>query len=73
VAGEALMHHFTDANRAGNDSAGRHLAPNADPLSTPDPLFDTPPSNDDMGGSDFGVSDAGSWDDGGAGGGDEWN
>lgn len=74
VAGEALMHHFTDGNRPDHGATGNNLASGADPLSTPDPLFDTPPLNDDMGGSDFGVSDAGSWDDGGGGGGgDEWN
>lgn len=74
VAGEALMHRFTDGNRTGHGAS----APATDPLLTPDPSFDTPPSNDDMGGSDFGVSDAGSWDSGGdggggGGGGDEWN
>jgi hypothetical protein len=71
VAGQALMHRFTDGN-----GAGHNQAPDANPLATPDPLFDTPPSGDDMGGSDFGVSDAGSWDDGGgggSGGGDQWN
>ena len=74
VAGQALMHRFTDGNGTGHGATGNNLAPGADPLSTPDPLFDTPPQGDDMGGSDFGVSDAGSWDDGGGGGGgDEWN
>ncbi|MDL2358316.1 MAG: hypothetical protein QFF03_23965, partial [Pseudomonadota bacterium] len=76
VAGEALMHHFTDSNR-GNDA--HRPAPNADPA--PAPLFsnDVPPSNYDMGGDDFGVADPGSWDSGGGdsggggGGGDEWN
>lgn len=78
VAGQALMHRFTDGNKPEHDSTGNHLAPGTDPLSTPDPLFnnDTPPSGYDMGGSDFGVSDPGSWDSGGdsgGGGGDEWN
>ena len=74
VAGQALMHRFTDGDGTHHGSTGNNLAPGADPLSTPDPLFDTPPLGDDMGGSDFGVSDAGSWDDGGGGGGgDEWN
>ena len=72
VAGQALMHRFTDGNGTNHGATGNNLAPGADPLATPDPLFDTPPLNDDMGGSDFGVSDAGSWDSGG-GGGDEWN
>jgi hypothetical protein len=69
VAGEALMHRFTDADRAG---AGSH-APVADPLATPDPLLaPEPPAGYDMGGGDFGLSDPGSWDDGGGGDGDEW-
>lgn len=68
VAGEALMHHFTDRDR---DSSG-----NANHIN-----YDTPPPaplpdqslTDDMGGTDFGVSDGGSWDDGGGSGGDDWN
>jgi hypothetical protein len=68
VAGEALMHRFTDAERAGAGSS----APLADQLATPDPLLSPePPAGYDMGGGDFGLSDPGSWDDGG-GGGDEW-
>ena len=61
VAGEALMHHFTDGNRASNNT------------------FDTPyvrddqPAPNDMGGTDFGVSDSGSWDDSSSGGSDDWN
>jgi hypothetical protein len=71
VAGQALMHRFTDGN--GNATGhGNNVAPGTDVLATPDPLFDTPPLGDDMGGADFGVSDAGSWDSGGSGG-DEWN
>ena len=77
VAGEALMHRFTDGNRAGNDSDANHLAPGSNPLSTPDPLLaPEPPADYDMGGNDFGVSDPGSWDDGsssGGGSGDDWN
>ena len=62
VAGEELMHHFTDGNRS------EGVAP---------PVQDNswqPPSNDNMGGNDFGVNDSGSWDDsgGGGGGGDDW-
>lgn len=59
VAGEALMHHFTDSNRASNNT------------------FDTPYVRDDqsapndMGGTDFGVSDASSWDDSSGGGADD--
>jgi hypothetical protein len=54
VAGEELMHHFTDRDRN-------------------EVNYDTQPSQnmpDDMGGSDFGVSDSSSWDSGGGGGGD---
>ncbi|MBC7456129.1 MAG: tetratricopeptide repeat protein [Massilia sp.] len=72
VAGSALMHHFTDGNRSAGSAPPAPAAGN-DPLSTPDPLFNNaPPLNDDMGGTDFGIADAGSWDDSG-GGGDEWN
>jgi len=66
VAGEALMHHFTDGHRS--DSAA--------PLAADSNLNSVqPPASYDMGGSDFGVSDTSSWDDssGGGGGGDEWN
>jgi len=61
VAGEELAHHFLDGNRhaTGTLPAGSE-APDA-------------PDNSDMGGSDFGVSDASSWDDGSASlGGDDW-
>ncbi len=54
VAGEELMHHFTDGDRSGN---------------APMPLRDdyvAPPDN--MGGSDFGINDTSSWDSGGGGG-----
>ena len=60
VAGEELMHHFTDRDRTQT-------------------VYDTPPQNnnwsqpDDMGGTDFGVSDSSSWDSGGGGGSDDWN
>lgn len=66
VAGEELMHHFTDPNRQGG------IAPLADSSGAALP--------DNMGGQDFGVSDGGSWDDSGSslsdgmagGGGDDW-
>jgi len=63
VAGEELAHHFMDGRSEG------HVAP---------PPADTDwqqSSNGDMGGSDFGVNDPGSWDDGGGGGGggDDWS
>ncbi len=60
VAGEALMHHFTDGNRP---------SPGAAPFAD---SWDAAPN--DMGGADFGVADSGSWDDGsGGGGGDDWS
>lgn len=61
AAGEALMHRVLD---------GGHAADAVQPMQS----FDAPGNfaNDDMGGTDFGVGDAGSWDDGGAAGGD-WN
>jgi len=59
VAGEALMHHFTD----GGQAQGGQMFP---PASSD---WDTTP--DDMGGSDFGISDSSSWDDGS--GGSDWN
>jgi hypothetical protein len=60
VAGEELMHHFTDRDR--NEVI--YDSPNNN-QSIPD----------DMGGNDFGVSDSSSWDSGGGGGGgsDDWN
>jgi hypothetical protein len=65
VAGEELAHHFLDGRSEG-------VAP---PVENRE-WNDTPSSNNDMGGSDFGVNDAGSWDDsgggGGGGGGDDW-
>jgi hypothetical protein len=68
VAGEELAHHFLD----GGQRQGTVLPPPADDGSGS-------ASNGDMGGSDFGVNDPGSWDDGssggdfGGGGGDDWS
>jgi hypothetical protein len=65
VAGEELMHHVLDGRREGT------VAP---PVESND-WNANPSSNGDMGGSDFGVNEAGSWDDsggGGGGGGDDW-
>jgi len=62
VAGEELAHHFLDGDRR------QELPPSGDWGSGANP-------NADMGGSDFGVNDPGSWDDssgGGGGGGDDW-
>lgn len=63
VAGEELAHHFLDGGRDGGG-----VIPSAE-------AGEAPPSNSDMGGSDFGVNDPGSgWDDGGSGGGgDDWS
>jgi hypothetical protein len=65
VAGEELAHHFLDG---GNRESGGVIPPaNAGEWQQS--------SNSDMGGSDFGVNDAGGWDDssGGGGGGDDWS
>jgi hypothetical protein len=67
VAGEELAHHFLDGDRR------QELPPSGDRGSGGNP-------NADMGGSDFGVNDPGSWDDSsgggggdlGGGGGDDW-
>jgi hypothetical protein len=60
VAGEELMHHFTDRDR----TETVYDTPQNNNYSQPD----------DMGGNDFGVSDNSSWDSGGGGGGsDDWN
>jgi hypothetical protein len=66
VAGEELAHHFLDGGerRDGFAAAPQEYTPET-------------PSNDNMGGADFGVNDPGSsWDDagggGGGGGGDDW-
>jgi tetratricopeptide (TPR) repeat protein len=58
VAGEALMHHFTDGS-ASNGLINAAQANNA------------PDNYNDMGGTDFGVADSSSWDDGSAG--DDWS
>ncbi|OIQ98535.1 hypothetical protein GALL_193580 [mine drainage metagenome] len=59
VAGEALMHHFTDGEHSNNNNFM-----NDDPVNN---SFST----NDLGGSDFGVSDSSSWDDNS--GGDDWS
>jgi len=59
VAGEALMHRFTDGHRsAGIDPA----------MTSGAPIVTTT----DLGGADFGVADSGSWDDA-SGGGSDWS
>jgi hypothetical protein len=62
VAGEALMHRFTDGGRQHDAGQSSYI-----PAS-----YDRDASTDDMGGSDFGVSDSGSWDDSSSAGGDDW-
>jgi uncharacterized protein len=69
VAGEALMRHFTE----GNNSASREHERSRDDIVYDDPTQRNNLAADDMGGTDFGVSDSGSWDDAGSGGGgDDW-
>jgi hypothetical protein len=61
VAGEALAHDLIDGHAARRDLP----VPDAQAL----------PADSDLGGQDFGINDAGSWDDGGGlggGGGDDW-
>jgi hypothetical protein len=55
VAAEELAHHFLGGDRRMGNGMG--------PL---DHNGDYPPINNDMGGSDFGITDPGSWDDGGS-------
>lgn len=65
VAGEELAHHFLDGGR--RDGGVIPSADAAEPGYSP---------NNDLGGSDFGANDSGSWDDGGSsggGGGDDWS
>lgn len=64
VAGEALMHHFIDGDKNNVISEPpQHDAPLGN---TPGNISET----DDMGGTDFGIEDASSWDDNGASDGD---
>lgn len=67
VAGEALMRHFTDGDR--NNAIPESPHHDTSPWNTPGNISE----NDDMGGTDFGVADASSWDDGFSNdGGDDW-
>jgi len=67
VAGEALVHHFIDGNK--NNVTSEPPVHNASPWDTSSNLSD----NDDMGGTDFGIADASSWDDDSANdGNDDW-
>lgn len=58
VAGEAIMHHFTDGDRGSNEFINTAQA------------IDRPENQNDMGGTDFGIADSSSWDD--ASGSDDW-
>ena len=67
VAGEALMHHFTDGSK--NSEPPAH---DASPWGTTSNVG----GNDDMGGTDFGIDDTSSWDDDDSGdsdSGDDWD
>ncbi|HJV00354.1 MAG TPA: tetratricopeptide repeat protein [Burkholderiaceae bacterium] len=71
VAGEALMRHFTEGDNASRE---RGHSDSRNDIIYDDPTQRNNLAGDDMGGTDFGVSDSGSWDDnsGGGGGGDDW-
>jgi hypothetical protein len=67
VAGEALMHRFIDGNK--NNGIAEPPFRDTSPWNTLSDMSET----DDMGGTDFGVADASSWDDDEASnGGDDW-
>lgn len=67
VAGEALMHHFIDGNK--NNVFPEPPFQDVSPLNIPSNMSET----DDMGGTNFGIADASSWDDDGASdGNDDW-
>ncbi|MCK9394327.1 MAG: tetratricopeptide repeat protein [Methylobacter sp.] len=67
VAGEALMHRFIDGDK--NSVIPEPSFRDSSPWNTSGGISE----NDDMGGTDFGVADASSWDDDGASdGGDDW-
>jgi uncharacterized protein len=55
VAGQELMHHFTDGDKGNNGMVSDANA------------GDSWTDSNNMGGNDFGVTDSGSWDDGGGG------
>ena len=67
VAGEALMHRFIDGNK--NNAIAEPPFRDTSPWNTSSNMSET----DDMGGTDFGVADASSWDDDEVSdGGDDW-
>lgn len=61
VAGEALMHHFTDGEHSTNSLINDAQA------------NDSSFNQNDMGGSDFGIVDNSSWDDNSGSGSDDWS
>lgn len=65
VAGEALMHKVFDGNSGSSHPTDSTMF---QPIENPPQLG----NSDDLSGSDFGVSDSGSWDDSGDTGGDGW-
>jgi hypothetical protein len=67
MAAEAIGHSLF----GGSSGAAGLQSPLAGPRY--EPVFDNPPVNDDLGGRDFGIDDAGSWDDAGSGGGGDWD
>lgn len=70
VAGEALMHHFIDGDK---DKVIPEPPRHHDASPWSEPSHSAISDNNDMGGTDFGIADASSWeDDGGSDGGDEW-
>jgi hypothetical protein len=62
VAGEALMHRFTDGSR--QHDVGQSSSVPA--------LYNGDAATNDLGGTDFGIADGRSWDDGASGGDDDW-
>lgn len=65
VAGEALMHHFTDGGNSNNGLINDAHAANNGAQDT------NYLAQDDMGGNDFGIADSSSWDDSSSGS-DDW-
>lgn len=69
VAGEALMHRMIDGAHPADKSA---LTPAPTDISSFGAPLQDFSANDDMGGTDFGISDTSSWDDDSGGGGSDW-
>jgi hypothetical protein len=72
VAGEALMHHFIDGDKHNDNVVPEPPHHDASPWSAPNQIDVS--DNNDMGGTDFGIADASSWDDDGTSdSGDDWS